>query len=76
LCWPLAKLAALMPVTMAGLGVRESALILLMQPFGAEASSVAAASLLWQTILFAGGFIGGMVAFSYGSSHQSAKASS
>ncbi|MEO2048066.1 MAG: lysylphosphatidylglycerol synthase transmembrane domain-containing protein, partial [Pirellulales bacterium] len=42
LCWPLAKLAALMPVTMAGLGVRESALILLMQPFGAEASSVAA----------------------------------
>ncbi len=75
LCWPLAKLAALLPVTLAGLGVRESALILLMQPFGADASAVMAASLLWQTILFAGGLIGGVVAVNHGSSRRSSEVS-
>jgi uncharacterized membrane protein YbhN (UPF0104 family) len=65
LAWPLAKLAAFAPVTLGGLGVRESALILLMEPFGALAPAIAAASLLWQTVLFAGGLVGGMIALSH-----------
>ena len=62
LSWPLAKLAALLPITLGGLGVRESALILIMSPFGAAPSAIAATSLLWQTILIAGGVFGGFVA--------------
>ena len=76
LCWPLAKLAALLPVTLAGLGVRESAFVVLMQPFGADASASAATSLLWQTVLFVGGIVGGLVAINLGQSFVSDKVSS
>lgn len=62
LAWPLAKLAALFPITLAGLGVRESALVVLLEPFGSSAAAVTAASLVWQTILFAGGLVGGLIA--------------
>lgn len=56
--WPLAKLVALAPISLAGLGVREAALVALMRPYGAPAALVAAAGLVWQSILVAGGLIG------------------
>src|SRR5438477_2562998 len=34
--WPLAKLAALLPLTQGGIGVREAALVALLVPFGAS----------------------------------------
>jgi glycosyltransferase 2 family protein len=58
LAWPLAKLAALIPVSAAGLGVREAALIALMRPFGDPAEIIMAAGLLWQAVFIAGGILG------------------
>ncbi len=60
--WPLAKLVAILPISVAGLGVRESTLVALLKPFGPSASSIMAAGLLWETILFSGGLLGGIVA--------------
>ena len=58
LAWPLAKLVALLPISLGGIGVREAALAGFLQPFGAPASAVVAAGLLWQTILATGGLLG------------------
>ena len=56
--WPLAKLVALVPVSLAGLGVREAALVAFLRPYGAAVALVTAAGLLWQSVLFAGGLVG------------------
>jgi glycosyltransferase 2 family protein len=58
LVFPLAKLAALIPISAAGFGVREAALVTLMQPFGDGPSTVMAAGLLWQALFVAGGICG------------------
>jgi glycosyltransferase 2 family protein len=58
LVWPLAKLAALIPISIAGLGVREAALVTFMRPFGDDPSTVMAAGLLWQAVFVVGGTIG------------------
>jgi uncharacterized membrane protein YbhN (UPF0104 family) len=55
--WPLAKLAAVAPISLGGLGVRESALIVFLRPFGATPATVMAAGVLWQTLLIAGGLV-------------------
>jgi uncharacterized membrane protein YbhN (UPF0104 family) len=56
--WPLAKLVALVPVSLAGLGIREAALVVFLRPYGAAPALVTAAGLLWQSVLFAGGVAG------------------
>jgi glycosyltransferase 2 family protein len=58
MAWPLAKLAALIPISAAGLGVREAALVALMRRFGDPPGAIMAAGLLWQAIFVAGGLIG------------------
>jgi glycosyltransferase 2 family protein len=58
--WPLAKVLAIAPVSISGLGIREGGLAALLTPFGANPATVVAAGLLWQSILFAGGLIGGL----------------
>ncbi|MEQ8278500.1 MAG: lysylphosphatidylglycerol synthase transmembrane domain-containing protein [Deltaproteobacteria bacterium] len=58
LLWPLAKVAAMVPVSLGGLGVREAAFGALVKPF-ASASLAVAESLVWQSILIVGGFIAG-----------------
>jgi uncharacterized protein (TIRG00374 family) len=45
--WPLAKLAAAVPITQAGIGVREAALAALLVPFGATAVLAVASGLAW-----------------------------
>lgn len=57
--WPLAKLAAVVPLTFAGIGTREGALVALMNTLGAPASGVAAAGILWTSVLLAGALLGG-----------------
>ena len=59
--WPLAKLIATLPLSFGGLGVREASIAGLMTPMGYEASSVIAASLIWQSVLYAGGATGVIV---------------
>jgi uncharacterized membrane protein YbhN (UPF0104 family) len=58
MAWPLSKMVALVPVSAAGIGVREAAIVVLMRPFTRTTDAVMASSLLWQGLLFAGGFLG------------------
>jgi uncharacterized protein (TIRG00374 family) len=57
--WPLAKLAAVLPLTPGGIGVREAALVTLLAPFGAPGALVLAAGLAWEGICVSGGLISG-----------------
>ena len=59
LLWPLAKIAAMVPVSLGGLGVREMAFGLLVKPF-ADSELAVAESLIWQSILITGGLIAGV----------------
>jgi len=59
--WPLAKLIATLPISFGGLGVREASIAGLMAPMGFDASGVIAASLIWQSVLYAGGLTGVIV---------------
>lgn len=61
LVWPLAKVASLMPISLGGLAVREASLAALLAPFGVPLSLGVLASLLWQSVLIAGGLAGGLV---------------
>ena len=59
--WPLAKIIATLPLSLGGLGVRESSLAALLVPFGASAAQVVASGLAWQAILYLAGAIGALV---------------
>ncbi len=56
--WSTAKIIAIAPVSLGGLGVREAAMSRLLAPFGADPGQVIAIGLIWQTILYASGLIG------------------
>jgi uncharacterized membrane protein YbhN (UPF0104 family) len=60
--WPLAKVAAVLPLTQGGIGVREAALVALLSPFGAPGHLVLAAGLVWEGVVVAGGVIAGAAA--------------
>ncbi len=59
--WPLSKIIATLPVSVGGIGVREASLAGFLMPFGASPASVVATGLIWQSILIAGGILGGLV---------------
>ncbi len=59
--WPLAKILAVLPISLGGLGVREATLAALLVPFGAIAAEVVAAGLVWQAVLFLTGGLGALV---------------
>src|SRR5262249_5966062 len=61
--WPLAKIAALLPLTQGGMGVREAALVALLLPFGAPSSLTLASGLIWEGIIIPGGLLSGLAAF-------------
>jgi uncharacterized membrane protein YbhN (UPF0104 family) len=61
--WPLAKIAAVMPITQGGIGVREAALVVLVAPFGAAASTVLATGIVWEGIIIVGALLAGLTAF-------------
>jgi uncharacterized membrane protein YbhN (UPF0104 family) len=61
LVWPLAKIAALMPISLGGIAVRDAALAGLLVPFGVPMARGVIAGLVWQTINAAGSLIGGLV---------------
>jgi uncharacterized protein (TIRG00374 family) len=60
--WPLAKLAAVLPLTQGGIGVREAALVALLAPFGAPGYLVLAVGLVWEGVIIAGGLFAGALA--------------
>ncbi|MFM2356094.1 MAG: hypothetical protein RLZZ528_1830 [Pseudomonadota bacterium] len=59
--WPLAKIVAVLPISLNGLGVRESSLAALLLPFGASAAQVVASGLVWQAVMFGAGALGALV---------------
>lgn len=56
--WSAAKIIAILPISLGGLGVREASMAALLKPFGADAGAVIAAGLVWQTVLYASGIVG------------------
>jgi len=60
--WPLAKIAAVLPITQGGIGVREAALVVLLAPFGAPAPQVLATGIVWEGIIITGGLLAGLTA--------------
>lgn len=72
--WPLSKLIATLPISVGGIGVREASLAGFLAPFGAAPAAVVATGLVWQSVLLAGGVLGGVILFfsnralAYGSS--------
>jgi uncharacterized membrane protein YbhN (UPF0104 family) len=63
--WPASKLVSYVPISIAGIGVRETALIALLRPFGADPGAVMAAGLIWQGVFVSGaiaGWLGGTLA--------------
>jgi uncharacterized membrane protein YbhN (UPF0104 family) len=60
--WPLAKMAAVLPITQGGIGVREAALVVLLAPFGAPAARVLATGIVWEGVIIAGGLLAGLTA--------------
>src|SRR5713101_2890040 len=61
--WPLAKIAAVMPITQGGIGVREAALVVLLAPFGAPAPQVLATGIVWEGVIITAGLLAGLNAF-------------
>jgi uncharacterized membrane protein YbhN (UPF0104 family) len=64
--WPLAKIAAILPVTQGGIGVREGALVVLFRPFGVSPAAALATGLIFTAVVMIGGLIGGGLAFLMG----------
>jgi uncharacterized membrane protein YbhN (UPF0104 family) len=58
--WPLAKISAMAPISLGGLGVREAALAFLLAGFGVAGAASVGVGLLWESILIATGAFGGL----------------
>ncbi len=59
--WPLAKLIALAPISLGGIGVREVAIAGLLAPFGVDAALAVAQSLSWEVVLLSSGLLAGLL---------------
>ncbi len=59
--WSTAKIIAIAPISLGGLGVREASMAGLLRPFGADPGQVVAIGLIWQSVLYASGAIGFLV---------------
>ncbi|GAA4746024.1 hypothetical protein GCM10023264_09480 [Sphingomonas daechungensis] len=59
--WTTAKIIAIAPISLGGLGLREASMAGLLKPFGADPAQVIAIGLVWQSVLYASGLIGFLV---------------
>ncbi|MEJ2704477.1 MAG: lysylphosphatidylglycerol synthase transmembrane domain-containing protein [Sedimentisphaerales bacterium] len=62
--WPTAKLSAMLPISLGGLGVREAALAILLGQFNVSITSSVGLGLLWESLFLAVGGFGGIFYFS------------
>lgn len=74
LTWPLAKVAALAPISLGGLGIRDATLAALLASFGVPPALSLAASLIWQSVMIAGGLLSGLVWWRLSDSRQEREA--
>lgn len=70
--WSLAKVAALVPISLGGLAVRDAAFAALIAPFGVPLTTGVVASLVWQSIVISGGLIAGALSQVLGGDARSA----
>lgn len=61
--WTLGKVAAVLPLTQGGIGVREAALATALTPFGVPPAQAVAAGLVFECVIIIGGLMGGAVAW-------------
>lgn len=61
--WPLAKLVALTPLSLGGLGVREGAIVALLLPFGVDPDFAMGEALVWYTQMLGIGLLGGALSW-------------
>ena len=61
--WPTAKLSAMLPISLGGLGVREAALAVLLSQFDVSLTGSVGLGLLWESLFFAVGGVGGIFYF-------------
>jgi uncharacterized membrane protein YbhN (UPF0104 family) len=54
LAWSAAKLGAILPISLGGIGVREAALVAVLGAYGASADAVLATGFLWEGAIVAG----------------------
>jgi uncharacterized membrane protein YbhN (UPF0104 family) len=54
LAWSAAKLGAILPISLGGIGVREAALVAVLGAYGASGDAVLATGLLWEAAIVAG----------------------
>jgi uncharacterized membrane protein YbhN (UPF0104 family) len=59
--WTTAKIIAIAPISLGGLGLREASMAALLVPFGADPAQVVAIGLVWQSVLYVSGLIGFLV---------------
>ena len=59
--WTTAKIIAIAPISLGGLGVREASMAALLRPFGANPAQVVAIGLVWQSLLYASGLVGFLI---------------
>jgi uncharacterized protein (TIRG00374 family) len=71
--WPLAKLIAMLPLSLGGVGLREAALAFLLKRLGIPFSKSVAVGLIWETILIAGGITGGIIYSILSKNHSALK---
>ena len=71
LTWPLAKISAMLPISFCGFGVREASFAGLLKPFGIEPAVAVGQSIVWETIIIAGGLMGGIIWKSSGENNKS-----
>jgi glycosyltransferase 2 family protein len=58
LAWSAAKLGAILPISLGGIGVREAALVAVLGAYGASADAVLATGFLWDGAIVAGSLVG------------------
>lgn len=61
--WPISKMAGILPITQGGIGVRETALLALLRPFGAPGALVVATGIVSEGVIICGGLLAGLLAF-------------
>lgn len=60
IAFPLAKLIAFLPLSLGGLGIREGVVAAVLLPFSVPTTLAVAQSLVWQTVTFSTGLLGGV----------------
>jgi uncharacterized membrane protein YbhN (UPF0104 family) len=70
--WPLAKIAAVVPLTQNGIGVREAAIVVLFQPFHVTSAEAMATGLVFTGVVIFGGLLSGGIALLLGQLQASA----